>query len=207
VRAATIGGFRDVAVPLVGGGAVEESMHGLEGLIAGRVAPGVYRWEIAPEELFRTEKRRPQQQPGLTRTPDGRLALPLAMGGGHGDHEAPPWLTDAEDAGWEVFGLDEVRDEGEFLAHAGEVLEFPEETGDWDAFYDQLTDMEWLPAEKGYLLVWPGWRALAEAEPGTFATAVDVLRDAVGAWAESDTPMYVLLPGPDGALKDLQRLP
>lgn len=180
-------------------------MHGLEELIAGRVAPGVYRWEIEPEELFRTARR--PQRTGLTRTPDGRLALPLAMGGG--GHEMPPWLADAEDAGWEVFGLGESGDEQEFLAGAGEVLEFPEdsEIEDWDAFYDLLTDMEWLPAESGYLIVWPGWKALADAEPETFATAVDLFRDAVDAWAESDTPMYVLLPDAEGLLKALERLP
>ena len=182
-------------------------MHGLEGLIAGRVAPGAYRWEIPLEELFRTARR--PQQVGLTRTPDGRLALPLAMGGGHADVEAPPWLADAEDAGWEVFGLGESQDEQGFFTNAADVLEFPDEadSADWDAFYDLLTDMEWLPAERGYLIVWPGWRSLAEAAPGTFSTALDVFRDAVNTWAESDTPMYVLLPGPDGGLRELPPVP
>ena len=179
-------------------------MHGLEELVDGRVTPGVYRWEITSEELFRTARR--PQRTGLTRTAEGRLALPMATGGGH---EVPPWLADAEDAGWEVFGLGESADEQEFLANAEEVLEFPEESDseDWDAFYDLLTDMEWLPAEKGYVIVWPGWKTLAEAAPETFATVMDVFRDAVDAWSESDTPMYVLLPGIDGELKELNALP
>ncbi len=182
-------------------------MHGLEGLIAGRVAPDVYRWEIPLEELFRTTRR--PQRTGLTRTPDGRLALPLAMGGGHADVEVPPWLAEAEDAGWEVFGLGESQDEQAFFANAADVLEFPEEADstDWDAFYDLLTDMEWLPAERGYLIVWPGWKSLADAASETFSTALDVFRDAVNTWAESDTPMYVLLPGPDGEPQKLLSVP
>ncbi|MEO3785176.1 barstar family protein [Actinocorallia sp. B10E7] len=181
-------------------------MHGLEELIAGRVAPGVRRWEISPEELFRTARR--PQRAGLTRTPDGRLALPLAMGGGHADVEAPPWLVDAEDAGWEVFGLGESRNEEEFLANAADVLEFPEDSDadDGDAFYDLLTDMEWLPAKKGYLIVWPAWRSLAEAAPETFFTVMDIFRDAVDAWAESDTPMHVLLPASAAELQELKGL-
>ena len=178
-------------------------MHGLEELIAGRVAPGVRRWEISPEELFRTAKR--PQKAAATRTPDGRLALPLVMGGGHADVEVPPWLADAEDAGWEVFGLGESRDEREFLANAADVLEFPEESDaeDWDAFYDLLTDMEWFSVEKGYLIVWPAWKILAEAAPETFSTVMDVFRDAVDAWAESDTPLHVLLPASPGELGEL----
>lgn len=182
-------------------------MHGLEELIAGRVAPGAYRWEISLEELFRTARR--PQKAGLTRTSDGRLALPLAMDGGHVGVEVPPWLAEAEDASWEVFGLGDSHDEEGFLANAAEVLEFPEEadSDDWDAFYDLLTDMEWLPAERGYLVVWPGWKTLARAAPDTFSTALDVFRDAVDAWAESDTPMYVLLPGLDGEPGGLEPVP
>lgn len=179
-------------------------MHGLEELIAGRVAPGVYHWEIDPETLFRTTKK-PQE--GLTRTPEGRLALPLAMGGGHSDVEMPPWLREAEEAGWEVFGLGGAADKEEFLTDAADVFEFPEWFGgNWDAFYDCLTDMEWLPAEKGFLVVFAGWKDLADADPDTFETAMGIFKDATDAWAESDTPMYVLLPGHD-EVEGLKRLP
>jgi hypothetical protein len=169
-------------------------MHGLEELIAGRVAPGVYRWPIEADELFRTARKAPSA--GLTRTPDGRLALPLAMGGGHADVEMPPWLRDAEEAGWEVFGLGPATSKDEFLTHAAEVFEFPEWFGgNWDAFYDSLTDLDWLPAEKGYLVVFAGWPELAAGDPAAFETAMEVFRDATGAWAESETPMMVVLPG------------
>ncbi|GAA3213342.1 barstar family protein [Actinocorallia longicatena] len=181
-------------------------MHGLEELIAGRVTPGVYRWEIEPDELFRTAKK----PSGLTRTPEGRLALPLAMGGGHADVEMPPWLRDAEDTGWEVFGIGPARTKEDFLAAAGEILEFPDYYGqNWDAFYDLLTDMDWLPADKGYLVVWPGWKELADADRPAFETALEIFADAADAWSESETPMIVLLPGGDGdgAIKDLERLP
>ncbi|GAB3276735.1 hypothetical protein GCM10027589_02430 [Actinocorallia lasiicapitis] len=180
-------------------------MHGLAGLYAGQVAPGVYRWEISDEELFRTEKK----QSGLTRTPDGRLALPLAMGGGHSDVEMPPWLRAGEESGWEVFGLGPAATKQEFLTRAGDVLEFPDYYGEnWDAFYDLLTDMEWLPTDKGYLIVWAGWRALADGDRASFDTALEIFVDAAGVWSESDTPLFVLLPDADGAdeIKELQRL-
>jgi hypothetical protein len=169
-------------------------MHGLEELIAGRVAPGVYRWPIEADELFRTAKKAPSAK--LTRTPEGRLALPMAMGGGHADVEMPPWLRDAEEAGWEVFGLGPATSKDEFLAHVAEVFEFPEWFGgNWDAFYDSLTDLEWLPTQKGYLVVFAGWSDLAAADPAAFETAMEVFRDATDAWAESETHMMVVLPG------------
>jgi hypothetical protein len=169
-------------------------MHGLEELIAGRVTPGVYRWPIEADELFRTARKPPRAE--LTRTPEGRLALPMAMGGGHADVEMPPWLRDAEEAGWEVFGLGPTTSKDEFLAHAAEVFEFPEWFGgNWDAFYDSLTDLEWLPAQKGYLVVFAGWSELAAGDPAAFETAMEAFRDATDAWAESETPMMVVLPG------------
>ncbi|MDX6742717.1 barstar family protein [Actinocorallia sp. A-T 12471] len=182
-------------------------MQGLEDVIAGHGTPGVYRWEIDQEELFRTVRKAPSPA-APKRTAEGRLALPLAMGGGHSDVEMPPWLIAAEDAGWEVFGLGPAEGKDAFLERAGEVLEFPEyyNAESWDAFYDLLTDMEWLPARSGYLIVWPGWRDLNAADPDAFTTALDVFADAVDAWAESDTPMFVLLPaGPDD-LPDLPQL-
>ncbi|ROO90742.1 barstar (barnase inhibitor) [Actinocorallia herbida] len=182
-------------------------MQGLEDVIAGQGTPGVYRWEIDPAELFRTVRRAPSPATP-TRTPEGRLALPLAMSGGHTDVEMPPWLIAAEDGGWEVFGLGPAEDKDAFLAHVGEVLEFPEyyNAHSWDACYDLLTDMEWLPAQVGYLIVWPGWRELSEAAPEVFATALEVFGDAVEAWAESETPMFVLLPAGPGELPGLPEL-
>ncbi|GAB2840438.1 hypothetical protein GCM10022221_44790 [Actinocorallia aurea] len=182
-------------------------MQGFEDVIAGQAVPGVYRWAIDPEDLFRTVRKAPSPA-APTRTPEGRLALPLAIGGGHADVEMPPWLIAAEDAGWEVFGLGPAEDKDTFLALAGEVLEFPDfyNSQSWDAFYDLLTDMEWLPAQAGYLIVWPGWRELSAGEPDAFTTALEVFADAVEAWAESDTPMYVLLPAGLGELPGLSEI-
>jgi hypothetical protein len=177
-------------------------MHGLEELIAGRVAPGVYRWPIEADELFRTAKKAPSAK--LTRTPEGRLALPMAMGGGHADVEMPPWLRDAEEAGWEVFGLGPATSKSRRGSTGGRSRRIPEWFGgNWDAFYDSLTDLEWLPAQKGYLVVFAGWSELAAGDPSAFETTMEVFRDATDAWAESETPMMVVLPGSGPAIEAL----
>jgi RNAse (barnase) inhibitor barstar len=176
-------------------------MYGLEGVLAGEVASGVYRWPIEEEELFRTS-RKPRQS-GLTRTSEGRLALPLAMGGGHDDVEMPAWLREAEDAGWEVYGLGPAGTKNDFLAAAAEVFEFPDYFGgNWDAFFDCLTDLEWQPTGQGHLVVWAGW---ADTDKETFETALEIFGEAADSWADTETPFVVLLPG--AAPEELPVLP
>ncbi|MEU5880964.1 barstar family protein [Spirillospora sp. NPDC047279] len=106
------------------------------------------------------------------------------------------WAGRAERAGLRVFALDgrTVRDKESFLRRCAEVFEFPDWFGaNWDALEDCLTDLSWAPAPKGYLIGYESWNDLAEADQGSFRTALDVFAEAVESWRDSDTPMTVLL--------------
>ncbi|WP_192810162.1 barstar family protein [Actinomadura rudentiformis] len=111
------------------------------------------------------------------------------------------WVERAEQAGTRVFRLDghAVRGKESFLRMCSEVFEFPDWFGDnWDALEDCLTDLSWAPSRKGYLIGYEAWLELAEADHGSFRTAVDVFAEAVESWRDSDTPMTVLLLGEGG---------
>lgn len=103
----------------------------------------------------------------------------------------------ASAAGWRAFWLagQTVTDKDEFLDAAAETFEFPDWFGhNWDALADCLTDLTWATAMAGYLVVYAGWQALAQEEPSSFETVLDIFREAVDLWHDSETPMAVLLP-------------
>jgi Barstar (barnase inhibitor) len=116
----------------------------------------------------------------------------------------------AAEAGWRLYWLagQTVTDQQEFLQLCAETFEFPDYFGEnWDALYDCLTDLTWADTPTGYLVVYAGWQGLAQEEPESFTTALDIFADAAGLWQDAGTPMAVLLPvsGPD-ALPDLPLL-
>ena len=62
------------------------------------------------------------------------------------------------------------------------TLRFPDYFGNnWDAVYDCLTDLNWLPAA-GYVLVLDGIDQFATDEPEQWDVALKVLRDACAFW-------------------------
>lgn len=66
----------------------------------------------------------------------------------------------------------------------GSAFAFPGYAGaNWDALLDLFRDLEWL-GEGPRCLVITNTAALAKAEPGTFRTLADVLRDAATFWAK-----------------------
>jgi hypothetical protein len=82
-----------------------------------------------------------------------------------------------EGAGWRFVHLDTaaVADKGGFLAEAAQAFAFPAWFGqNWDAFADSLAD---IGAERGMLVLWEGWHALAEADERAFTTALEILRE------------------------------
>ena len=65
-----------------------------------------------------------------------------------------------------------------FFQELAGALRFPDYFGrNWDAVYDCLTDLNWLPAA-GYVLVLDGFAPFALNEPGQWDIGLKVLRDA-----------------------------
>jgi hypothetical protein len=100
-----------------------------------------------------------------------------------------------------------VTESGEFFELCAGGFGFPEWFDhDWDALRDCLTDLTWVDTEAGFLVVYAGWQALAQEEPGEFGTVLEVFEAAVDLWRDSDTPMTVLLPGDGEAVATLALL-
>ncbi|HEX4859222.1 MAG TPA: barstar family protein [Usitatibacteraceae bacterium] len=83
----------------------------------------------------------------------------------------------------------------QFLNHAAVAMKFPTHFGrNWDAFYDCLTDFEWLEAP-GYVIYFDHTDAFASHHESELATVTEIFQDAVDYWKEEGKPMLVLLSG------------
>jgi hypothetical protein len=90
---------------------------------------------------------------------------------------------------------DAVATRAGFFQELARALRFPDYFGhNWDAVYDCLTDLNWLPAA-GYVLVLDGFAPFAMNEPGQWDIGLKVLWEACAFWTPLRTPMYVLLFG------------
>lgn len=110
--------------------------------------------------------------------------------------EAARGATEAERAGWRVFWLDGAGLDGKaaLLDRCAVEFAFPSYFGqNWDALQDCLQDLSWAPTTCGYLVVYDHWGDLADADPASHRTLVDVFESAVAHWRRSGTPMAVLL--------------
>ena len=82
-----------------------------------------------------------------------------------------------------------------FFQELASALRFPGYFGhNWDAVYDCLTDLNWLPAT-GYVLLLDGLDYLAMNEPGQWGIGLKVLRESCEFWRPLSRPMYALLYG------------
>ncbi|GGU95326.1 barstar family protein [Actinomadura sp. LOL_016] len=140
-----------------------DANRALDELIAERLAPGVYQWRTPP--------------------------APGALGD-------TTWTERAAEAGWRGFHLDGRRASGSdgFLRLCGETFEFPEGVGTtWDALEGALTDLSWVPAEHGYMVLYESWSELAEEDQPAFRAVLDLFAGAVKRRRDTATPMTVLL--------------
>lgn len=88
-----------------------------------------------------------------------------------------------------------------FFEASASAFGFPDYFGhNWDAFEECLESQEFDEVEDlddadGLLILWSGWGDLAEREPEQFAVAIDVFRDVLAAWEDSDLAARVVLVG------------
>ncbi len=116
--------------------------------------------------------------------------------------EAPtrtgPLRNAAEGHGWRCFHLDgrRIANKDEFIAACARAMRFPGYSGkNWDALEENVRDLEWAPAARGYLVVYEYAGRFLRSRPADFETAVAILRSAVNHWAGTGTPMAVLIAG------------
>jgi RNAse (barnase) inhibitor barstar len=82
-----------------------------------------------------------------------------------------------------------------FFQEIARVLSFPDYFGrNWDAVYDCLTDLTWLPAA-GYVLVFDGFDQFATDAPEQWDIGLKVLRQACAFWQPLSRSMVALLYG------------
>ncbi|MEU3081265.1 barnase inhibitor [Streptomyces albidoflavus] len=93
-----------------------------------------------------------------------------------------------------VLDLAGVRDKAGFLDACAAQLGLPGWFGrNWDALADLLGDPDSLPLADGGVLVVRGWRELAAASPGDWATARTLLGDSAADARESGRGVTALL--------------
>ena len=92
----------------------------------------------------------------------------------------------AESLGLRVVDVDlaDCRDKGDLLDRTSKALAFPAWFGgNWDAWFDCLTDLSWQPPAAGYVLLLRHALGLQQAAPEALDTALAILEDAARVWA------------------------
>jgi RNAse (barnase) inhibitor barstar len=113
-------------------------------------------------------------------------------------HASVPELSKlARLKGMAFFHLEGEKIEGkdQFLNRASVAMKFPSHFGkNWDAFYDCITDMEWVRAE-GYCIYFDHTDAFAEHHESELETVIELFEDAIAFWKREGQSMLVLLSG------------
>ena len=87
-------------------------------------------------------------------------------------------------------------DKDAFFSRVAEALEFPDWFGrNWDAFFDCLTDLSWLPAG-GHVLVLLNTAEMRRDAPESFDTAISIMQDAAQAWQKRNGSLRVIMDAP-----------
>lgn len=80
--------------------------------------------------------------------------------------------------------LGTCRDKGDLLDRTSKALAFPAWFGgNWDAWFDCLTDLSWQPPAAGYVLLLRHALRLRQTAPEALDTALAILEDAARVWA------------------------
>jgi RNAse (barnase) inhibitor barstar len=88
-----------------------------------------------------------------------------------------------------------IEKKDQFLNHAAVAMKFPDHFGkNWDAFYDCLTDMEWVESN-GYVIYFDHTDGFADHHESQLETVIELFQDAVDFWKGDGKSMLVLLSG------------
>ena len=113
---------------------------------------------------------------------DARLLIELPFGA----HTASALCVLAATLGLHAahVDLEDCSEEADLFRRIAGALEFPDWFGaNWDALFDCLTDLSWLPA-RGYVLVLENGGELADAAPQSLQRLRDLLIETAAAWRE-----------------------
>ncbi len=97
--------------------------------------------------------------------------------------------------GWRCFPIQgrAISDKASFLVACQDAFALPAYFGhNWDALDECLNDLSWAPAA-GYAVLYDHVDRLVAYAPHDWYVALEILCDAMLAWAETPTPMYILL--------------
>lgn len=95
-----------------------------------------------------------------------------------------------------VADLAGCHDKEEFLSRVAVALDFPDWFGrNWDAFFDCLADLSWLP-DGDHVLVLLDTAELRRHAPESFDTALSIMQDAAAVWARRGRLFRILIDGP-----------
>ena len=112
-----------------------------------------------------------------------------------GPHTAPALCSLAKSLGLHCarIDLEGCAGKDELLARIGAALEFPDWFGaNWDALFDCLNDLQWLPAP-GYVLVFENAGSLGETAPEDFDALCEILNESAVAWGRRGVPFRAIL--------------
>ena len=98
-------------------------------------------------------------------------------------------------------------DRDAFFARVAEALEFPDWFGrNWDAFFDCLADLSWLPTG-GHVLVLLNPGEMRQHAPEVLDTALSIVRDAAAVWVKRGEVLRVFIDTPRPGGKSTARRP
>src|SRR5262249_40548672 len=100
-----------------------------------------------------------------------------------------------------VFRID-MRDalgKADLLTRVARALSFPDWFGaNWDSLHDCLTDLDWLPAKTGYVLLFENCKDFGTDHKQDFEDASAVLDAAAEYWKAERRPFWVFFEAPEG---------
>lgn len=97
-----------------------------------------------------------------------------------------------------------VRDRDAFLDRIARVMCFPGWFGrNWDALEDCLSDLSWLAASRGHVVLLEHSRSFFSPAGVPAATARQVLRTAAEHWREKGVPFWIVMDFPAAGVPSL----